>query len=111
MLLCEADITSKNELTAKRHLANFAKVRQKLIEVEEKDAIRNFQPPVSGDLIMQKYGLAPCQEVGLIKEQIKNAILDGQIRNDYNEAYALMEQIAKEMGMVSLEEGLNGKGG
>jgi len=97
MLLCEADITSKNEQTAKRHLANFAKVRQKLIEVEEKDAIRNFQPPISGDLIMQKYGLSPCQEVGLIKEQIKNAILDGHIRNDYHEAYALMEQIVKEI--------------
>ena len=97
MLLCEADITSKNEQTAKRHLANFAKVRQKLIEVEEKDAIRNFQPPISGDFIMQKYGLSPCREVGIIKERIKNAILDGQIRNDYHEAYTLMEQIAKEI--------------
>ncbi|MCL2727406.1 MAG: CCA tRNA nucleotidyltransferase [Bacteroidales bacterium] len=100
MLLCEADITSKNEQTAKRHLENFIKVRKKLIEVEEKDAIRNFQPPISGDLIMQKYGLSPCQEVGQIKERIKNAILDGRIRNDYQEAYALMEQIVKEMGIV-----------
>jgi len=100
MLLCEADITSKNEQTAQRHLANFAKVRQKLIEVEEKDAIRNFQPPISGDIIMQRYGLEPCHEVGMIKERIKNAILDGQIRNDYDEAYALMEQIAKEMGII-----------
>ena len=99
MLLCEADITSKNEQIAKRHLENFVKVRKKLIEVEEKDAIRNFQPPISGDLIMQKYGINPCQEVGMIKERIKNAILDGQIRNDYNEAYALMEQIAQEMGI------------
>ena len=99
MLLCEADITSKNEQTAKRHLSNFAKVRQKIIEVEEKDAVRNFQPPITGDLIMQKYGLSPCKEVGLIKERIKNAILDGHIRNDYNEAYALMEQIAKEVGV------------
>ncbi|MDR2585042.1 MAG: CCA tRNA nucleotidyltransferase [Prevotellaceae bacterium] len=99
MLLCEADITSKNEQTAKLHLDNFAKVRQKLIEVEEKDAIRNFQPPISGDMIMQKYNLNPCQEVGLIKERIKNAILDGQIRNEYQEAYALMERIAKEMGI------------
>jgi len=100
MLLCEADITSKNEQTAQRHLANFAKVRQKLVEVEEKDAIRNFQPPISGDIIMQTYGLSPCHEVGLIKERIKNAILDGQIHNDYNEAYSLMEQIAKEMGII-----------
>ena len=99
MLLCEADITSKNEQTAQRHLANFSKVRQKLIEVEEKDAIRNFQPPISGDLIMQTYGLNPCHEVGVIKERIKNAILDGQIHNDYKEAYALMEQIVKEMGI------------
>jgi len=100
MLLCEADITSKNEQTAKRHLENFVKVRKKLIEVEEKDAIRNFQPPISGDLIMQKYGISPCQEVGQIKERIKNAILDGQIRNDFDEAYSLMEQIVKEMGIV-----------
>jgi len=99
MRLCEADITSKNEQTAQRHLDNFAKVRQKLIEVEEKDAIRNFKPPISGDLIMQTYGLSPCQEVGAIKERIKNAILEGQIHNDYDEAYALMEKIAKEMGI------------
>jgi poly(A) polymerase len=103
MLLCEADITSKNEQTAKRHLSNFAKVRQKIIEVEEKDAIRNFQPPITGDLIMQRYGLSPCQEVGMIKERIKNAILDGHIHNDYDEAYALMEQIAKEMRIEEKE--------
>ena len=100
MLLCEADITSKNEQTAKRHFANFAKVRQKLIEVEEKDALRNFQPPITGEMIMQKYGLTPCREVGVIKERIKNAILDGEIQNNFDEAYALMERFVKEMGVI-----------
>jgi poly(A) polymerase len=99
MLLCEADITSKNEQTVQRHLRNFEIVREKLVEVETKDAIRNFQPPITGDTIMQKYNIPPCREIGLIKEAIKNAILDGIIRNDYDEAYALMEEKAKEMGL------------
>ena len=99
MLLCEADITSKNPQIARRHLANFALVRQKLVEVEEKDALRNFQPPISGELIMQRYGLPPSPPVGQIKERIKNAILDGEIHNNYDEAYALMERIAAEMGV------------
>lgn len=99
MMLCEADITSKNEKTVKRHLANFQLVRQKLKEIEEKDAIRNFQPPISGELIMEVYNLQPCREVGLIKEAIKNAILDGVIRNDYDEAYRFMEQKAEELGL------------
>ena len=100
MLLCEADITSKNEQTVQRHLRNFEIVREKLVEVEAKDAIRNFQPPITGDIIMQKYNILPCREIGLIKEAIKNAILDGIIRNDYDEAYALMEQKAKELGLT-----------
>ncbi|MDR1681681.1 MAG: CCA tRNA nucleotidyltransferase [Prevotellaceae bacterium] len=101
MLLCEADITSKNEQTVRRHLNNFLLVREKLAEVEARDAIRNFQPPITGELIMEKYGLQPSPAVGEIKEYIKNAILDGLIRNDYHEAYALMEQKAREMGLVS----------
>ena len=99
MLLCEADITSKNEQTVQRHLRNFEIVREKLVEVEAKDAVRNFQPPITGEIIMQKYKIPPCREIGLIKEAIKNAILDGIIRNDYDEAYALMEQKAKEFGL------------
>ncbi|MCL2097461.1 MAG: CCA tRNA nucleotidyltransferase [Bacteroidales bacterium] len=101
MLLCKADITSKNEQTVQRHLRNFEIVREKLIEVEAKDAVRNFQPPITGEIIMRKYNIPPCREIGLIKETIKNAILDGLIRNDYDEAYALMEQKAKEMGLTN----------
>lgn len=99
MLLCRADITSKNENTVRRHLANFDQVAQRLIEVEEKDAIRNFQPPISGELIMETYGLPPCRQVGLIKDFIKDAILDGQIANNYEEAYALMQARATELGL------------
>ena len=100
MLLCEADITSKNEQTVQRHLRNFEIVREKLVEVEAKDAVRNFQPPITGEIIMQKYSIPPCREIGLIKEAIKNAILDGVIHNDYDEAYALMEEKAKEFGLT-----------
>jgi len=99
MLLCEADITSKNEQTVQRHLQNFQLVREKLVEVEEKDAIRNFQPPISGEMIMKIYHLPPSREVGEIKEYIKNAILDGVIHNDYQEAFSLMEKKAAEMGL------------
>ncbi|MDR1023542.1 MAG: CCA tRNA nucleotidyltransferase [Prevotellaceae bacterium] len=97
MLLCEADITSKNENTVKRHLQNFALVRQKLKDIEEKDRVRNFQPPISGELIMSTYNLPPCRQVGAIKDAIKDAILDGIIRNDYDEAYRFMQEKAKEL--------------
>lgn len=99
MLLCRADITSKNPRTVKRHLENFEWVNKKLQEVEEKDAIRNFQPPITGQIIMETYDLPPCREVGLIKDYIKDAILDGEIGNNYEEAYALMEKRAKELGI------------
>ncbi|MDR2651632.1 MAG: CCA tRNA nucleotidyltransferase [Prevotellaceae bacterium] len=101
MLLCEADITSKNEQTQKRHLANFQLVRTKLKEIEEKDKIRNFQPPISGELIMETYGLHPCREVGIIKNAIKDAILDGIIKNDYNEAYVFMQKKAEKLNLTA----------
>ena len=99
MTLCEADITSGDEGKVRRFLKNFAVVRRKLRDIEEKDSIRNFQPPVSGELIMQTYGIPPGREVGIIKAAIKEAILEGAIRNDYGEAYALMERLASEMGL------------
>ncbi len=99
MTLCEADITSGIDAKVKRYMANFELVRRKMKDLEERDRIRNFQPPITGDLIMQTYGIRPCQVIGEIKEIIKNAILDGRIRNDFDEAFALMEQLAAERGL------------
>lgn len=99
MTLCEADITSGVDAKVKRYLANFELVRRKMKDLEERDRIRNFQPPVTGELIMQTYGLPPCRAIGEIKEKIKNAILDGDIPNDYDAAYALMERLADERGL------------
>jgi poly(A) polymerase len=100
MTLCEADITSGDERKVKRYLKNFAIVRRKLREIEEKDRVRNFQPPVSGELIMETYGIPPCRVVGEIKDEIKEAILDGRIANDYGQAYAMMEELAARHGLV-----------
>ncbi|MEA4867801.1 CCA-adding enzyme [bioreactor metagenome] len=106
MQLCEADITSKNNNTVRKHKNNFAMVRQKLIEVEEKDAVRNFRNPVTGELIMEKYGIPPGREIGIIKEFIKNAILDGVIGNNIEEAEMLMQQKAAELGLESKDGSL-----
>lgn len=102
MLLCEADITSKNQEKVKRFLDNFILVREKMKEIEEKDRIRNFQPPVDGLEIMRVFGLEPCHEVGALKEKIKNAILDGVIGNNHEEAYAYMLARAAEMGLTPI---------
>ena len=99
MLLCEADITSKNELRKQHFLDNFKLVRQKLKDLEERDRIRNFQPPVDGTEIMQTFGLKPCHEVGILKSAIKDAILDGVIPNEHDAAFSFMLERAKEMGL------------
>ena len=99
MTLCEADITSKIGERVQKYLKNFRLVRKKLKEIEEKDAIRKFQPPISGELIMQIFNIQPCKEVGIIKNAIKDAILDGEIKNNYDEAYQYMLKKAKEIGL------------
>ena len=99
MTLCEADITAKNQEKVRRFLDNFVLVRQKLVELEEKDRVRCFQPPVTGEEIMATFGIAPCREIGVIKEAIKNAILDGVIANDYAQAYEYMLLEAEKIGL------------
>ena len=99
MMLCEADITTKNPRKQKRYKENFQRVRAKIQEVEERDRIRNFQPPVDGAEIMEVFDLQPGKEIGILKEAIKEAILEGEISNDYEEAKAFMFEKAKSMGL------------
>ena len=99
MKLCEADITTKNPERFKKYLGNFSKVRKKIIEVEKRDKIRNFQPPVTGKEIMEYFNIKPGREIGILKEFIKSSILDGKITNDYKSARSLMIKKGIEIGL------------
>ena len=97
--LCKSDITSKNKEKVSRYLKRFEIVGEKLKEVEVRDRIKNWQPPIDGKEIMETYNLKPCKEIGILKEAIKNAILDGEIENNYDEAKKFMESTAVKMGI------------
>ena len=97
--LCKADITTKNKKKFSEYHRNFEIVTNKIIEVEKRDRIRNFQPPITGEIIMEHYKIKPCKEIGIIKEKIKNAILDGEIQNEYDQAFELMIKIGESIGL------------
>ena len=104
MTLCHADITSKNPDKVRRHRANFELVKRKLVELEERDRIRNFQPPVGGEDIMRTFGIGPCREIGPIKDTIKDAILDGKIPNDRQAAWQMMLQLGADLGLTPVSD-------
>ncbi|MFM1930649.1 MAG: hypothetical protein RL387_1977, partial [Bacteroidota bacterium] len=99
MILCSGDITSKNQNKVRRYLQGFELVRQRIVEVEEKDKLRNWQPPITGELIMEVFGIHPSKEVGIIKDAIREAILDGIIPNAYEPAYEFMLAEAAKIGL------------
>lgn len=103
MILCNADITSKNEAKVRRIKGNFQLVKQKLVDVEAKDAIRNFKNPITGELVMEYYGIEPCNLIGQIKEYVKEAILDGKIENNFEQAFELMKHKGAELGLTHKE--------
>lgn len=103
MMLCNSDITSKNEFKVKKYRKNFDLVTEKLRMVEEKDRIRNFQPPITGQIIMETFALGPCAEIGLLKTKIKDAILEGEINNTFEEAKMAMYKYAEELGLKAVK--------
>lgn len=109
MILCRADITSKNPDKVKRYLRNFDVLEKKLEELEERDKLREFQPVITGEMIMEAFGLKPSREIGIIKEALREAILEGSIPNELQPAYALMLEEGKKLGLTPVQEGCTGE--